>query len=68
MHRIDESLCRVDDNLDTDDSAIVPYDRCDTRATEAGQAYISTYKCTTVLLYCFAVLLLMYRLSLSRDT
>ena len=36
FHRIDESLCRVDDTVETEDSPI-GYDRCDTRATEAGE-------------------------------
>ena len=35
--RIDESLCRVDDSVETEDTTLLPYERCDTRATEAGQ-------------------------------
>ena len=39
--RIDESLCRVDDTVETEDSPIDRYDRCDTRATEAGEDTIT---------------------------
>ena len=37
LYRIDESLCRVDDSVETEDPTLIPYDRSDTRATEAGQ-------------------------------
>ena len=35
--RIDESLCRVDDTFEAEEPTIIPYDRSDTKATEAGK-------------------------------
>ena len=42
--RIDESLCRVDDSMEAEESTLIPYDRCDTRATEGGQTYLYTHR------------------------